>query len=164
MYILFYYFFDWLEILPIDKEEDNEITRNSVRSELDLDDKSCIDYLNDLLKKFDFEKHKQIQKMSAEEMVTFDDNLGHHYELSNEEIYDLATEKEIEELEEEKIESKPVVAFNEALKSWSLLKDFIEQTDDFSEKEFNAISVLNTKFESLGEKKYQQKISNFFNK
>ena len=88
----------------------------------------------------------------------------HHYELSNEEIYDLATEKEIEELEEEKNEPKPVVAFNEALKSWSLLKDFIEQTEDFGEKEFNAIRVLNTKFESLGEKKYQQKISNFFNK
>ena len=26
-----YYLFDWLEILPLNKEEDNEITRNSVR-------------------------------------------------------------------------------------------------------------------------------------
>ena len=94
--------------------------------------------------------------MSAEEMVTFDDNLCHHYELSNEEIYDLVTEKEIEELEEEKIEPKPIVTFGEALKSWSLLKNFIEQTDDFSEEEFNAINILNTKFESLGGKKYQK--------
>ena len=29
--MLFYYLFDWLEILIVDKEENNEITRNSVR-------------------------------------------------------------------------------------------------------------------------------------
>ncbi len=43
--------------------------------------------------KFDFEKNKQIQKISAEEMLTFDDNLCDHYVFSNEEIYDLVTEK-----------------------------------------------------------------------
>ena len=73
-----------------------------------LDDKSCIEYLNNLLLKFDFEKNKHIQKMTAEEMVTFDDHLDQHYELSNQEIFDLVTEKEVEELEEEKIEPKPV--------------------------------------------------------
>ena len=115
--------------------------------------------------KFDFEKNKHIQKMTAEEMVTFDDHLDQHYELSNQEIFDLVTEKEVEELGEEKIEPKPVVPFSEAVKSWAVLRNFIEQNDDFSEKEFSAISVINTKFESLGfEKKYQQKISNFFNK
>ena len=83
--------------------------------------------------------------MTAEEMITFDDNFQQHYELSNEEIHDLVSGKEVEEIEEEKIESKPVVAFSEAKKSWAVLKDFIEQSDDFSEMEFNAISVINTK-------------------
>ena len=60
IHIYFYYLFDWLEILPVEKEEDSEITWKSVRSELDLDDKSCVEYLNDLLKKFGFVKNKHI--------------------------------------------------------------------------------------------------------
>jgi len=73
----------------------------------------------------------------------------------------LVSGKEVEEIEEEKIELKPVVAFSEAKKSWAVLKDFIEQSDDFSEMEFNAISVINSKFESLGSNKYQQKYQIF---
>ena len=58
-----------------EEEDDDVITTSSVRAELELNDKSCVDYLNDLLKKFDFNKHKNIQKMTAEEMITFDDHL-----------------------------------------------------------------------------------------
>ncbi len=42
--------FDWLETLPV-KKEDSEITWKSVRSEFYLDDKSSGEYLNGLLKK-----------------------------------------------------------------------------------------------------------------
>ena len=55
-------------------QDDDVITTSSVRAELELNDKSCVEYLNDLLKKFDFNKHKNIQKMTAEEMITFDDH------------------------------------------------------------------------------------------
>jgi hypothetical protein len=67
-------YFDWIEILP-EEEDGDVITTSSVRAELELNDKNCVEYLNDLLKKFNFNKHKNIQKMTAQEMITFDDHL-----------------------------------------------------------------------------------------
>ena len=56
-----YLYFDWIEILP--EEEDYK------RVELELNDKSCVEYLNDLLKKFDNNKHKNIQKLQPKKWL-----------------------------------------------------------------------------------------------
>jgi len=59
MYIFYLFkYFDWIKILP-EEEDDDVITTSSVRAE--LNDKICVEYLNDLLKKFDFNKHKNNQ-------------------------------------------------------------------------------------------------------
>ena len=55
--IVIYKYFDWIEVLP--KEKDNEKTTNSLRAHLELDDKIWVEYLNDLLEKYDFDKHKK---------------------------------------------------------------------------------------------------------
>jgi len=56
-----HFYFDGIEILQ-EEEDIDEITTSSARVELELNDKSCVENLNDLLKKFDFNKHINIQK------------------------------------------------------------------------------------------------------
>ena len=47
-----------IEVLS--EEKDNEKTTNSLRAHLELGDKIWVEYLNDLLEKYDFDKHKNI--------------------------------------------------------------------------------------------------------
>ena len=88
-------------------------------------------------------------------------------ELSNREIIDLLTGKEYEEdiTEEKKSKVKQSITFLEACKAWIIVKDYIEQNEDYSEVDFNLVNQLNNQFESYREKHMvKSKIFEYFKK
>ena len=78
-----------LDILPID----NEHTKESAALEIDIEFKRLAAILREELEKFDFSKYERYQKMTVNEMISFDNNFDTNMELNNQEIYDLVTEK-----------------------------------------------------------------------
>ena len=53
----------------------------------------------------------------------------------------------------------------EACKAWSIVKDYIEQNEDYSEVDFNLVNQLNNQFESYREKHMvKSKIFEYFKK
>ena len=75
--------------------------KRSAALEIDIEFKRLSAILREELEKFDFSKYERYQKMTVNEMINFDNNFDTHMELNNQEIYDLVTEKIIEEKEEE---------------------------------------------------------------
>ena len=106
--------------------------------------------------------------MSAEQLLEIDSHVETSEEieeLTNQEIFDLAIRKEVEEEEEENIVNDEIVSNKDAMSSIDKLFKYFEQKEDFNEDDFNALIKIKNKVDiNIANNLTQKTISEVFSK
>ena len=113
--------------------------------------------INKELLKIEFKKYLNIEPINAETLLEIDTRVKTFEELNNQEIFDLAMRKEVEEDKVEALANEENISNKDALLSVEKLFKYFEQKEDFNEEDFNDLNKIKNKVEKNIENNLTQK-------
>ena len=104
---------------------------------IDLEKKQLICDINNELKKIDFNKYLDGKQITAEQLIEIDTRVETCEDLTNQEIFDLAMRKEVEEENVILEKEEDIISNKDAFLSIEKLFKYFEQKDDFNDEVFS---------------------------
>ena len=114
-------------------------------------DKQNVEELRQELKNLDWSKYARYQSMTAEEMIVCDEKVDCCKDFTTKDIYDIVTGKEeLEEITEEGVNNEVIKISNkEASRAIETLLNYVSQSSEFCEEDFNKIKDLSERLEKI---------------
>ena len=132
---------------------------------IDLEKKQLIGDINNELNKIDFNKYLYGKQITAEQLLEIDTHIETCEDLTNQEIFDLAMHKEVEEENVILEKEEDIISNKDAFLSIEKLFKYFEQQDDFNDEDFNDLNKIKRKIEKNIENNLsQKKITEVFSK
>ena len=152
-------YFEWLGIL--EEEEKVELSKKESSLIIDIEQKRLVGELNKELIKIDFEKYANCEQITADELLKMDEKVECSEDLTNQEIFDLATHKEVPEEVIEQVKTE-IITNKQARYFIDKLFSYFEQ-NDFTEEDLLDLNKIKAKIENkINVKLTQKKIVDVF--